>query len=92
MSEKYEIPTIGATASSAQVYDRGYKYFFGTFTPNDTLTEPLADIVSKNSSIKIRDLRRLSLLIRPVLGQTTSSMCPAHSHWIPPGSSSAKET
>ncbi len=52
LSEKYEIPTIAATASSAQVYDQGYKYFFGTFTPNDTLTEPLADIVSKNSKIK----------------------------------------
>ena len=45
VSEKYGIPTIAATASSAQVYDQGYKYLFGTFTPNDTLTEPLADIV-----------------------------------------------
>jgi branched-chain amino acid transport system substrate-binding protein len=52
VSEKYEIPTIAATASSAQVYDQGYKYFFGTFTPNDTLTEPLADIVSKNPNVK----------------------------------------
>ena len=48
VSEKYEMPTIAATASSAQVYDQGYKYFFGTFTPNNTLTEPLADIVSKD--------------------------------------------
>lgn len=30
-----------------EVYDQGYKYLFGTFTPNDTLTNPLADIVSK---------------------------------------------
>lgn len=52
VSEKYQIPTIAASASSAEVYNAGYKYFFGTFTPNDTLTEPLSDIVAKNSSIK----------------------------------------
>ena len=42
VSEKYGIPTIAATASSEQVYDQGYKFLFGTFTPNQTLTEPLA--------------------------------------------------
>src|SRR5215207_5634525 len=53
VSEKYAIPTIAATASSAQVYDQGYKYLFGTFTPNQTLTEPLADIVTgQNKAIK----------------------------------------
>jgi len=40
VSEKYQIPTVAATASSSQVYDQGYKYLFGTFTPNDTLTDP----------------------------------------------------
>ena len=45
VSEKYKVPTIAATASSAQVYDQGYKYLFGTFTPNDTLTTPLTQIV-----------------------------------------------
>ena len=34
-SEKYGIPTVAATASSAQVYDQGYKYLFGTSTPNE---------------------------------------------------------
>jgi branched-chain amino acid transport system substrate-binding protein len=48
VSERYQIPTIAATASSAEVYDQGYKYLFGTFTPNDTLTNPLADIVSSS--------------------------------------------
>lgn len=48
VSERYRIPTIAATASSVEVYDQGYKYLFGTFTPNDTLTNPLADIVSKS--------------------------------------------
>ncbi len=50
VSEKYGIPTIAATASSEQVYDQGYKYLFGTFTPNDTLTEPLANIVTGHDS------------------------------------------
>src|SRR6201986_4187221 len=45
VSEKYKVPTIAATASSVQVYDQGYKYLFGTFTPNDTLTTPLTEIV-----------------------------------------------
>lgn len=48
VSERYRIPTIAATASSVEVYDQGYKYLFGTFTPNDTLTNPLAEIVSKS--------------------------------------------
>ncbi|MET0866862.1 MAG: amino acid ABC transporter substrate-binding protein [Pseudorhodoplanes sp.] len=53
VSEKYGIPTIAATASSEQVYDQGYKFLFGTFTPNQTLTEPLANIVTgQNKAIK----------------------------------------
>jgi branched-chain amino acid transport system substrate-binding protein len=60
VSEKYGMPTIAATASSAQVYDQGYKYLFGTFTPNDTLTEPLADIVSKRNTA----VKRIALLAR----------------------------
>lgn len=59
VSEKYGIPTIAATASSEQVYDQGYKFLFGTFTPNSTLTEPLAAIVSANKSIK-----RIAILAR----------------------------
>ena len=35
VSERYGVPTIASTASSSQVYDQGYKYLFGTFTPND---------------------------------------------------------
>jgi branched-chain amino acid transport system substrate-binding protein len=59
VSEKYAIPTIAATASSAQVYDQGYKYLFGTFTPNETLTEPLADIVTAR-----KDIKRVAILAR----------------------------
>ncbi|WP_108662107.1 amino acid ABC transporter substrate-binding protein [Acuticoccus kandeliae] len=45
VSERYGIPTIAATASSEAVYDQGYQYLFGTFTPNSTLTTPLTEIV-----------------------------------------------
>ena len=60
VSEKYGVPTIAATASSAQVYDQGYKYLFGTFTPNDTLTEPLSDIVRKQAG----NVQRVAILAR----------------------------
>lgn len=46
VSERYQIPTIAATASSTAVYDQGYQYLFGTFTPNTTLTTPLAEIAT----------------------------------------------
>lgn len=48
VSERYRIPTIAPTASSEQVYDQGYKYLFGTFTPNSTLTDPLTAIVKES--------------------------------------------
>src|SRR5690606_33993432 len=54
VSERYGIPTIAATASSKQVYDQGYKYLFGTFTPNETLTNPLADIVDDKLDGKVK--------------------------------------
>jgi branched-chain amino acid transport system substrate-binding protein len=60
VSEKYQIPTVAATASSSQVYDQGYKYLFGTFTPNDTLTDPLSDIVKRESG----GVKRVAILAR----------------------------
>jgi branched-chain amino acid transport system substrate-binding protein len=60
LSEKYGIPTVAATASSEQVYDQGYKYLFGTFTPNDTLTEPLSTIVTKRDP----NIKRVAILAR----------------------------
>lgn len=48
VTEKYKIPMIAPSASSKEVFTEGYKYLFGIFTENATLTEPLADIaVSK---------------------------------------------
>ncbi|MDB5796615.1 MAG: Extracellular ligand-binding receptor [Paucimonas sp.] len=60
VSEKYQMPTIASTASSPQVYDQGYKYLFGTFTPNDTLTTPLVKIVRD----KAPGVRRVAILAR----------------------------
>jgi branched-chain amino acid transport system substrate-binding protein len=60
VSEKYGVPTIASTASSAQVYDQGYKFLFGTFTPNDTLTTPLVDIVRQ----KAPGVKRVAILAR----------------------------
>lgn len=60
VSEKYGVPTIAATASSSQVYDQGHKFLFGTFTPNETLTDPLSKIaVQKDPTIK-----RVAILAR----------------------------
>ena len=60
VSERYGVPTIASSASSAQVYDQGYKFLFGTFTPNDTLTNPLSDIVKQ----KAPDVKRVAILAR----------------------------
>ena len=60
VSEKYKVPTLAATASSSQVYDQGYKYLFGTFTPNDTLTTPLTKIIKA----KVPDVKKVAILAR----------------------------
>lgn len=60
VSERYGIPTIAPTASSAEVYDQGYKNLFGTFTANDTLTEPMADIVKA----KAPTVKKVAILAR----------------------------
>jgi branched-chain amino acid transport system substrate-binding protein len=60
VSEKYKVPTIAATASSSQVYDQGYKYLFGTFTPNETLTTPLTSIIKSQAP----DVKKIAILAR----------------------------
>lgn len=60
VAEKYQIPMIAVTASSEQVYDQGYKFLFGTFTPNGTLTEPIADIIKR----KVPDATKIAILAR----------------------------
>jgi branched-chain amino acid transport system substrate-binding protein len=60
VSEKYKVPTMAAAASSSQVYDQGYKYLFGTFTPNDTLTTPLTQIIRSQAP----DVKKVAILAR----------------------------
>lgn len=60
ISEKHKVPMLAATASSSQVYDQGYKYLFGTFTPNDTLTTPLTKLVQA----KAADVKKVAILAR----------------------------
>jgi branched-chain amino acid transport system substrate-binding protein len=60
VSERYGIPTIAPTASSAEVYDQGYKNLFGTFTDNSTLSEPMTDIVKA----KAPKVQRIAILAR----------------------------
>ncbi len=60
VSERYGIPTLAPTASSVEVYNQGYKNLFGTFTPNDTLSEPMSDIVK----VKVPLVRRVAILAR----------------------------
>jgi branched-chain amino acid transport system substrate-binding protein len=60
IAEKYKVPMLAATASSAQVYDQNYKYLFGTFTPNDTLTTPLTKLVKA----KAADVKKVAILAR----------------------------
>jgi branched-chain amino acid transport system substrate-binding protein len=51
---------IAPTASSAEVYDQSYKFLFGTLTPNETVSEPIAKLVTeKNPNIK-----RVAILAR----------------------------
>ncbi len=49
-----------STASSKEVYDQNYKNLFGLYTPNDTLTEPIASLVKA----KFPDVARVAILAR----------------------------
>ena len=60
VAERYGVPMIAATASSSQVYDQGYKFLFGTFTPNDTLTNPLTTIIRQ----RLPDVKKVAILAR----------------------------
>ena len=51
---------LAPTASSAEVYDQDYKYLFGTLTPNETVSEPIAKLVTA----KNKDIKRVAILAR----------------------------
>lgn len=60
IAERHRVPMIAPSASSREVYDQGYKYLFGTFTPNETLTEPLAGLVAA----AVPQAKRVAVLAR----------------------------
>ncbi|WP_281558241.1 amino acid ABC transporter substrate-binding protein [Thalassomonas sp. RHCl1] len=60
VAQKHHVPMIAVTASSYQAYSRGHKYLFGIFTPNETLIEPLMDLVKQ--TLPLTD--KVALLVR----------------------------
>lgn len=60
VAERYKVPMVAPSASSKEVYDQGYKFLFGTFTPNETLTEPLGDLVKANAP----NVKKIAILAR----------------------------
>lgn len=60
IAEKYQIPMIAVTASAVQTFSRGHRYLFGTFTPNETLTEPISELVKQ----QLPQIDTLAILVR----------------------------
>jgi branched-chain amino acid transport system substrate-binding protein len=60
VAEKYGVPMMASTASSKEVYDQNYKNLFGLYTPNDTLSEPISELIKT----KFSDVRRVAILAR----------------------------
>ena len=60
ISEKYAVPMLAPTASSAEIFDQGYKYIFATLTGNSSVSVPIAKLVHE----KNKDLKRVAILAR----------------------------
>ena len=60
VAEKYGVPMMASTASSKEVYDQNYKNLFGLYTPNDTLSEPISQLIKA----KFADMKRVAILAR----------------------------
>ena len=60
ISEKYQIPMLAPSASAAEIFDQGYKYIFSTLTGNDTVSVPIAKLVTAKS----KDIKRVAILAR----------------------------
>lgn len=60
VAEKYGVPLLASSASSAEVFDQGYKNLFGLYTDNSTLSEPIADLVKG----KLLKVKRVAILAR----------------------------
>jgi branched-chain amino acid transport system substrate-binding protein len=60
ISEKYEVPMLAPTASSAEIFDQGYKYIFATLIGNAAVSVPIAKLVHE----KNKDIKRVAVLAR----------------------------
>jgi branched-chain amino acid transport system substrate-binding protein len=60
ISEKYGVPLLAPTASSAEIFDQGYKYIFATLTGNASVSVPIAKLVHE----KNKDIKRVAVLAR----------------------------
>ena len=60
VAEKNNIPMLASSASSAEVFDQGYKNLFGLYTDNSSLTEPIATLVRA----KLPQAKRVAILAR----------------------------
>jgi branched-chain amino acid transport system substrate-binding protein len=60
ISEKYAVPMLAPTASSAEIFDQGYKYIFATLTGNSSVSVPIAKLVHEKS----KDIKRVAILAR----------------------------
>jgi branched-chain amino acid transport system substrate-binding protein len=60
VAERYGMPMLAPTASSVEVYDQGYKNLFGVFTPNDTMSEPLSELIKE----KAPQVKKVAILAR----------------------------
>ena len=49
LTERYEIPIMAPTASSAKLYARGYKYLFGLLVPNDFPADSFFQLVTSQT-------------------------------------------
>jgi branched-chain amino acid transport system substrate-binding protein len=60
VAEKYGVPLLASSASSAEVFDQGYKNLFGLYTENSTLSEPIAELIKG----KLPNVKRVAILAR----------------------------
>lgn len=60
VAEKYGVPLLASSASSAEVFDQGYKNLFGLYTDNSTLSEPIAELIK----VKLPTIKRVAILAR----------------------------
>ncbi len=60
VAEKYGVPLLASSASSAEVFDQGYKNLFGLYTDNSTLSEPIAELIKA----KLPKVKRVAILAR----------------------------